>query len=103
VTVVAVTVNILNRKKSYPTQENLMVECVVEQTKVTHIIVRRVFDNTKLLGNLTKIRNNKQPIQTLSRADEKLSCSSPWISPSKPSIPKPPTTCVKAGILKMKS
>jgi error-prone DNA polymerase len=59
----------------------LMVEGVVEQTQVTHIIVRRVFDITKLLGNLTEIRNDKQPIQTLSRADEK---ASPFIPMDKP-------------------
>jgi error-prone DNA polymerase len=51
----------------------LMVEGVVERTEVTHIIVRRVFDATKLLGNLTAIRNEQQPVLTLSRADEKAS------------------------------
>jgi error-prone DNA polymerase len=50
----------------------LMVEGLVEQTEVTHIIVRRVFDITKLLGDLTEIRNEKQPVLTLSRADEKV-------------------------------
>jgi len=59
----------------------LMVEGVVEQTQVTHIIVRRVFDITKLLGNLTEIRNDKQPVLTLSRADEK---ASPFIPMDKP-------------------
>jgi error-prone DNA polymerase len=59
----------------------LMVEGVVEQTQVTHIIVRRVFDITKLLGNLTEIRNDKQPLLTLSRADEK---AGPFIPMDKP-------------------
>lgn len=59
----------------------LMVEGVVERTEVTHIIVRRVFDITKLLGDLTAIRNEKQPILTLSRADEK---ASPFIPMEKP-------------------
>lgn len=51
----------------------LMVEGIVERTEVTHIIVRRIFDVTKLLGNLTAIPNNEQPVLTLSRADEKVS------------------------------
>lgn len=59
----------------------LMVEGVVERTEVTHIIVRRIFDITKLLGDLTAIRNEKQPVLTLSRADEK---ASPFIPMEKP-------------------
>jgi error-prone DNA polymerase len=59
----------------------LMVEGVVERTEVTHIIVRRVFNITKLLGDLTAIRNEKQPVLTLSRADEK---ASPFIPMNKP-------------------
>ena len=59
----------------------LMVEGVVERTEVTHIIVRRVFNITKLLGDLTAIRNEKQPVLTLSRADEK---ASPFIPMDKP-------------------
>jgi error-prone DNA polymerase len=59
----------------------LMVEGVVERTEVTHIIVRRVFDITKLLGDLTAIRNDKQPILTLSRADEK---AAPFVPMEKP-------------------
>ncbi|WP_345947726.1 error-prone DNA polymerase [Mucilaginibacter sp. PAMB04274] len=59
----------------------LMVEGVVERTEVTHIIVRRIFDVTKLLGDLTAIRNEKQPVLTLSRADEK---ASPFIPMEKP-------------------
>ena len=59
----------------------LMVEGVVERTEVTHIVVRRVFDITKLLGDLTAIRNEKQPVLTLSSADEK---SSPFIPLEKP-------------------
>lgn len=59
----------------------LMVEGVVERTEVTHIIVRRVFDITKLLGDLTAIRNEKQPVLTLSRADEK---ASPFVPMEKP-------------------
>ncbi|WP_245917128.1 hypothetical protein [Mucilaginibacter yixingensis] len=43
----------------------LMVEGMVECTEVTHIIVRRVFDITKLLGNLTAIPNEQQPVLTL--------------------------------------
>ena len=59
----------------------LWFEGVVERTEVTHIIVRRVFDITKLLGDLTAIRNEKQPVLTLSRADEK---ASPFIPMEKP-------------------
>jgi error-prone DNA polymerase len=59
----------------------LMVEGKVERTQVTHIIVRRIFDITKLLGDLTAIRNEKQPVLTLSRADEK---ASPFIPMDKP-------------------
>ncbi|MCQ6958293.1 error-prone DNA polymerase [Mucilaginibacter aquariorum] len=59
----------------------LMVEGVVERTEVTHIIVRRIFNITKLLGDLTTIRNEKQPVLTLSRADEK---ASPFIPMDKP-------------------
>ena len=59
----------------------LMVEGVVERTEVTHIIVRRIFDITKLLGGLTAIPNEKQPVLTLSRADEK---ASPFIPMEKP-------------------
>jgi error-prone DNA polymerase len=59
----------------------LMVEGVVERTEVTHIIVRRIFDITKLLGDLTAIRNEQQPVLTLSRADEK---ASPFIPMEKP-------------------
>jgi error-prone DNA polymerase len=65
----------------------LMVEGVVEQTEVTHIIVRRLFDATKLLGNLTAIRNEQQPVLTLSRADEK---NSPFIPMDKPLQTKQP-------------
>ena len=59
----------------------LMVEGVVERTEVTHIIVRRVFNISKLLGNLTAIRSENQPVLTLSRADEK---ASPFIPMEKP-------------------
>ncbi|HEK22071.1 MAG TPA: DNA polymerase III subunit alpha [Bacteroidetes bacterium] len=59
----------------------LMVEGVVERKEVTHIIVRRIFDITKLLGDLTAIRNDKQPVLTLSRADEK---AAPFIPMEKP-------------------
>jgi error-prone DNA polymerase len=59
----------------------LMVEGVVERTEVTNIIVRRIFDLTKLLGDLTAIPNEKQPILTLSRADEK---AAPFIPIDKP-------------------
>jgi error-prone DNA polymerase len=59
----------------------LMVEGVVERTEVTHVIVRRIFDISKLLGDLTAIRNEQQPVLTLSRADEKVS---PFIPMEKP-------------------
>jgi error-prone DNA polymerase len=59
----------------------LMVEGKVERTEVTHIIVTRCFDYTKLLGSLTEIRNDQQPVLTLSRADEK---ASPFIPMEKP-------------------
>jgi len=66
----------------------LMVEGVVERTEVTHIIVRRVFDITKLLGDLTAIRNEKQPVLTLSRADEKASSFVPMEKPLKTQQPE---------------
>jgi error-prone DNA polymerase len=59
----------------------LMVEGVVERTEVTHIIVRRIYDVTKLLGDLTAVRNEQQPVLTLSRADEK---AAPFIPMDKP-------------------
>jgi len=59
----------------------LMVEGVVERTEVTHIIVRRIFDVTKLMGDLTAVRNEQQPVLTLSRADEK---AAPFIPMDKP-------------------
>ena len=59
----------------------LMVEGVVERTEVTHIIVRRLFDATKLLGDLTAISNEQQPVLTLSRAGEK---ASPFVPIDKP-------------------
>ncbi|MBS7565512.1 error-prone DNA polymerase [Mucilaginibacter sp. Bleaf8] len=59
----------------------LMVEGVVEQTEVTHVIVRRIFDITKLLGNLTVTPNEQQLVLTLSRADGK---ASPFIPMDKP-------------------
>jgi len=59
----------------------LMVEGMVERTDVTHVIVRRIFNITKLLGDLTAIRNEQQPVLTLSRADEK---ASPFIPMDKP-------------------
>jgi error-prone DNA polymerase len=67
----------------------LMVEGVVEQTEVTHIIVRRVFDITKFLGDLTAIRNEKQPVLTLSRADEKASPFVPMDKPQQTHQPSP--------------
>lgn len=51
----------------------LMVEGKIQKTEVVHVIVRRCFDYTRLLGNLTAIQNDQQPILTLSRADEKAS------------------------------
>jgi error-prone DNA polymerase len=59
----------------------LLADGVVERTEVTHIIVRRLFDVTKLLGDLTVIPNENQPVSTLSRADEK---ASPFIAMEKP-------------------
>lgn len=58
-----------------------MVEGVVERTEVTHIIVRRIFDITRMLSSLTAIPNAQQPVSTLSRADEK---ASPFIPMEKP-------------------
>ncbi|WP_426587987.1 error-prone DNA polymerase [Mucilaginibacter sp. R-33] len=51
----------------------LMVEGKIQKTEVVHVIVRRCFDYTRLLGNLTAIQNDQQPVLTLSRADEKAS------------------------------
>lgn len=59
----------------------LLADGVVERTEVTHIIVRRLFDVTKLLGDLTVIPNENQPVSTLSRADEK---ASPFIAMENP-------------------
>ncbi|HTD99030.1 MAG TPA: error-prone DNA polymerase [Mucilaginibacter sp.] len=72
----------------------LMVEGVVEQTQVTHIIVKRVFDITKLLGNLTAIRNDQQPVLTLSRADEK---AAPFIPMEKPLKTQQPEDVIHKG------
>jgi error-prone DNA polymerase len=72
----------------------LMVEGVVEQTQVTHIIVKRVFDVTKLLGNLTTIRNDQQPVLTLSRADEK---AAPFIPMDKPLKTQQPEDVIHKG------
>jgi len=72
----------------------LMVEGVVERTEVTHIIVRRVFDITKLLGDLTAIRNEKQPVLTLSRADEK---AGPFIPMEKPLKTQQPEDVIHKG------
>ncbi|NVM62168.1 DNA polymerase III alpha subunit [Mucilaginibacter sp. SG538B] len=51
----------------------LMVEGKIQKTEVVHVIVRCCFDYTRLLGNLTAIQNDQQPVLTLSRADEKAS------------------------------
>jgi len=72
----------------------LMVEGVVERTQVTHIIVRRIFNITKLLGDLTTIRNEKQPVLTLSRADEK---ASPFIPMDKPLKTQQPEDVIHKG------
>jgi len=53
----------------------------IQRTEVVHVIVRRCFDYTKLLGKLTAIENDKQPVLTLSRADEK---ASPFVPMEKP-------------------
>jgi error-prone DNA polymerase len=66
----------------------LMVEGIVERTEVTHIIVRRLFDITKLLGDLTAIPNEKQPVLALSRADEKASPFTPIEKPLKTQRPE---------------
>lgn len=76
----------------------LMVEGVVEQTDSTNIIVRRIFDITKLLGDLTAIRNEQQPILTLSRADEKASPFIPIEKPQQRHQIKPADYPIKAGI-----
>ena len=39
--------------------------------EVIHIIVKRCFNLNKLLGGLTAIENDDQPVLTLSRADER--------------------------------
>ncbi len=49
----------------------LMVEGKVQKTETIHVIVYRCIDFTKLLGNLTAVVNDQQPVLTLSRADEK--------------------------------
>jgi error-prone DNA polymerase len=72
----------------------LMVEGVVEQTEVTHIIVRRCFDVTKLLGDLTAIRNEQQPVLTLSRGDEK---ALPFIPMEKPLKTQSPEDSIHKG------
>ena len=51
----------------------LMVEGKIQKTETIHVIVQRCFDYTKLLGSLTEISNDQQPVLTLSRADEKAS------------------------------
>jgi len=49
----------------------LMVEGKIQKTETIHVIVYRCFDYTKLLGSLTAVNNDQQPVLTLSRADEK--------------------------------
>jgi error-prone DNA polymerase len=51
----------------------LMVEGTIQRAETVHVIVRRCIDYTTLLGSLTAIRNDQQPVLTLSRADEKAS------------------------------
>jgi len=49
----------------------LMVEGVLQiEGKVIHVIIRRCFNLSKLLGTLTTIGNDDQPVMTLSRSDE---------------------------------
>ena len=50
----------------------LMVEGRLQREgEVTHVIAKRCFDLSKLLGGLTIMENENQPVLTLSRADEK--------------------------------
>ncbi len=50
----------------------LMVEGRLQREgEVTHVIAKRCFDLSKLLGGLTAMENENQPVLTLSRADEK--------------------------------
>ena len=50
----------------------LMVEGRLQREgEVTHVIAKRCFDLSKLLGELTVMENENQPVLTLSRADEK--------------------------------
>ena len=50
----------------------LMVEGRLQREgQVTHVIAKRCFDLSKLLGGLTAMENENQPVLTLSRADEK--------------------------------
>jgi error-prone DNA polymerase len=50
----------------------LMVEGRVQiEGEVIHVIVKRCYDLSVLLRELTQVESDKQPVQTLSRADEK--------------------------------
>ena len=50
----------------------LMVEGKLQREgEVVHVIVRRCYDLSKLLRSLTQVENEKLPVLTLSRADEK--------------------------------
>jgi error-prone DNA polymerase len=50
----------------------LMVEGKLQREgEVVHVVVRRCFDASKLLRGLTLSENDKQPVLTLSRADER--------------------------------
>ncbi len=50
----------------------LMVEGKLQREgEVVHVVVRRCFDASKLLRGLTLTENDKQPVLTLSRADER--------------------------------
>jgi error-prone DNA polymerase len=50
----------------------LMVEGKVQiEGEVIHVIVKRCFNLNKLLGSLTAVENDDQPVLTLSRADER--------------------------------
>lgn len=67
----------------------LMVEGAIQRAETVHVIVRRCIDYTSLLGNLTAIRNDQQPVLTLSRADEKASPFIPIDKTNQVRVPAP--------------
>jgi error-prone DNA polymerase len=66
-----------------------MVEGTVHRAETVQLIVRRCIDYTTLLGSLTAIHNDQEPVLTLSRADEKASPDVPIDKTNQVRVPAP--------------